>query len=401
LAKNSIQSFQQIRDELNSQFHVSFIGESNSGKTVVAALIKDTFDNYYSEYTKGEYLAWVSEGSTRMNQLLDALLHGKFPDQTKPGDAPPITIEIFSKSGVGGSIKIILSDMAGELRDLFLVREYSKDDERLREIITRHPIKGKPYGETAHIAFAKIYLIFVDCSKFEDWAYQQNLLVDTIKNLRSLKQQVNDTINDKIHNPIGIIFTKYDKLSKAQQLSPEELMDKLRGFKQALAIAHNGPLKYFRMSVETKQLTKKEKDDLIKEKTRDVSSQLETAKNTLLANEKAQKEAKKTVDNTAQEVNSIHEQLTNAQNANQPELISSTTAQLDGATTRLNDAKRVLANITRDVDESKKDIALLQEKLSMLASQSAIISDPPVVPLKYSKDQYIELISWLIDMKKR
>ena len=129
---------QEIIDIGKQDFHdeimVAFLGDKFSGKTVHCALIKDVLAKDLKDHTKGKYIGIGTDGSDRMNKIVDKLYDGEYPAKTLLSEATPMTLEVFSKSG-GEKMKIVLRDMAGEKKEDLLEKDMDID-ERIEKIFS-------------------------------------------------------------------------------------------------------------------------------------------------------------------------------------------------------------------------------------------------------------------------
>ena len=382
---------------------VAFIGERRSGKTVIAAILKHAMVNHFVKLNP-QWKVWVVEGSSRINDITKKLTTGEFPSSTLPGDASPITLEVFSNEGTGGGIKITLQDMAGESKEEFLRAEFKNEEDRVRDIFTQQPIEGKSYGMLAHLAFAKIYILVVDCDKFKNWENEQSYLANTIRSLSLIQKRVDNDNNGKIVNPIAVIFSKYDSLLKEEERKTAvDLLNELPEFKSALEIAHKGNRKLFLSEIKTERRTEQELDEFVKKEISTKNTELNQIKSMI-------EDTEKIFENMTNEYQDMRQQFDNAKQ----ELKD---VEQRGVQTEIQDAQAKVTEIERKCKQSKEAYEDANEMLRMhnlnkteietrIANEQPSAADlgisefRPAIPLSYNTDAYIDLIYWIIEMSK-
>lgn len=396
------QKIDLAKDDFKDQVMVAFLGDKYSGKTVHCALIKDAAVKHLREHTNGKYRGISTDGSERMNKIIDKLYSGEFPAKTYLEEATPMTVEIFSKSAAE-TIKIVLRDMAGEKKEDLLEREMPIDD-RMEEIFKLAPIEGKPYGMMAHLVFAKIYVILIDCSKYPEWPNKQAYVKDTIRHLFDIKQRIGDIANNRIHAPIAIVFSKYDTMDKEKKKTVKELMKELEEIDGALEKYHKGPIKYFKSYVCSHPVPEKELKEAVKKKIEDNVEQKE-AENTVNDKTAVRTEAKNRLNKTKHNFNEAMKKLEEVKPANNQPVIDEAQKELDKVQTELNAAEENHTKATSEEDDARKKLNEIKEKLAKQPQPSpedlGISNYRPKQPLSYSRDDYLDLITWLIKMNKQ
>ena len=162
-SRGTSEALDRAYDDFADRFTVAFLGTRHAGKTVHCALLKDAAARRLKRHTNGKYLGVATAGAGRINAIVDALYDGRFPEKTPEGEAMQLTVEISSTEN-GTDIDLIFHDMAGEEYDKLLVKEM-RVEERIQRILETARIDGRPYGLMAHLIFAKIYVILVDCTR--------------------------------------------------------------------------------------------------------------------------------------------------------------------------------------------------------------------------------------------
>lgn len=397
------QKIDLAKDDFKDQVMVAFLGDKYSGKTVHCALIKDAAVKHLREHTNGKYRGIATDGSERMNKIIDKLYGGEFPAKTYLEEATPMTVEIFSKSAAE-TIKIVLRDMAGEKKEDLLEKEMPIDD-RMEEIFKLAPIEGKPYGMMAHLVFAKIYIILIDCSKYVEWPNKQAYVKDTIRNLFDIKQRIGDITNNRIHAPIAIVFSKYDTLDKEKKKSVKELMKELEEIDGALEKYHKGPIKYFKSQVVSHPVPEKELNEAVNNKIEENNVEKKEAENTINDKEAVRTEAKNRLNKAKQNFNEAMQKLEKVKPANNQPEIDEAQQELDKAQAKLDMAEENHTKATSEEDDARKKLNEIKEKLAKEPHPSledlGISKYRPKQPLSYSRDDYLDLITWLIKMNKQ
>lgn len=399
---------QKIIDVAKADFEkdmmVAFLGDMASGKTVNCALIKDTVTQYLEERTNGEYYGTATDGSDRMNQLIKKLYTGTFPVKTYVDQATPMTIDIHSKSGSGGVMKIILRDMAGEKGEDLLQQEMDVN-ERLKKIFKMSPIEGKPYGLLTHLVFAKIYIILIDCSKYRDWPFKQAYVKDTIRHLHDIKKRIGEITNNRITAPIAIVFSKYDTLAKTKQKPAKELMKELKEIKTALNIYHDGNVECFLSKVDSTPLTKEQIDTEVKRVYEEKNEEKKKAENDVKDIAPEKEDAKNTLDQAKEKVNEVQGKLDQVNPTKDPNQINPVQEELDTAQEKLEEAEQEYAEATSALDNARKTLNEINKKIkegpNPPPEKLGVSIYKPNRPLSYSKDDYLDLIMWLIKKHKQ
>lgn len=397
------QRIDQAKEDFKDQVMVAFLGDKYSGKTVHCALIKDAAAKHLKDHTNGKYLGIATDGSERMNQIIDKLYDGEFPAKTFPEEATPMTVEIFSKSA-GETIKIVLRDMAGEKKEDLLEKEMPIDD-RMEKIFNLAPIEGKPYGLLTHLVFAKIYIILIDCDKHKKWPSKQAYVKDTIRHLFQIKERIGEIANNRIYAPIAIVFSKYDTLFKEDRKSVKELMKELPEIEVALEKFHKGPISYFKSQVDSHPIPEKELREVVKKKIEEDNEEKKEAENRVKDKEAKLTEAKNSLNEATQNFNEANQKLEEAKPRNNQQEIAEAQQNLNEAQEELSDAKEKYTEATSELDDTRKKLNEIKEGLEKKPQPSpeelGLSTYRPYHPLSYSRDDYLDLITWLIKMNKQ
>ncbi len=255
--KDSAKLLEVAKQQLKDKNIVAFIGESYCGKTVVSALLKFTLSNYFVPKSNGEFEAEVTKGNNIISSIIKRMMHhGFFPPHTLPYHKSPIMIDIYNTSGFGGKIELILRDMSGEDYEDYLTTEYENADDRISDLLSEGKADGESYSPLSHLIFSKIYVILVDCSKYNEWITEQSNYALMIRVLKQLKEKAEEISDGKFTAPIAIVFTKADLLPEEKKnVKASELINVMPELVSALHINHKGLIEYFLVSVNTEKAT--------------------------------------------------------------------------------------------------------------------------------------------------
>ena len=235
------------RADFDGQFPVAFLGMRQAGKTVHHALLKDVAARRLKRYTNGKYLGIATAGAVHINRIIDALYDGRFPEKTAEKEAMRLVVELASTEN-GTDISLIRHDMAGEEYDRLLVAEMPIE-ERIRQMLEASKTEGEPYGPMAHLIFAKIYVVLVDCSLPEPWGGSQAYIRDAIKNIHAVKNYIGALYNDKVTSHLAIVFSKCDTLGDERGV--DALAGELDEVDAAVARYIGGDVKHFKSRVDS------------------------------------------------------------------------------------------------------------------------------------------------------
>lgn len=397
----------KAKKDFENDFMVAFLGEKYSGKTVACALIKDALTRHYEKYSNGEYVGISTKGSTRMNILLDKLTNEEFPAKTLLSEATPMTLEIVSTKE-GNITEIILRDMAGEKRKDLLEHEFTSVEEGLETIFKTAIIEGKDYGLLTHVIFAKIYLVVIDCSKFDDdnkKRMEESYIKDTFRHLFYYKDKIGTLVNNRINDPIAFLFTKYDQLSEEKQKSPGDLLKELPEVTGALKRYHLGEVACFKSSVDSDKLSDDEIQLKIKEKLSSENEDLKEAQNNVNDLIVKKDDLKRELDDASKVLNTKKQELKDAEATGDQPTIDKAKNNIQDAKQEVTSSQEAYAEVTKELDKARQRLSNIKEELEenppTEPSELGISEYRPRKPLSYTLDDYLQLIAWIINMKKR
>ena len=392
---------------LENDFMVAFLGEKYSGKTVACALIKDALTRHYEKYSNGEYIGISTEGSTRMNILMDKLTNEEFPAKTLLSEATPMTLEIVSTKE-GNIIEIILRDMAGEKRKDLLEHEFTSVEEGLETIFKTAIIEGKDYGLLTHVIFAKIYIIVIDCLMFNDdhkKRMEESYVKDTIRNLFYYKDKVGALINNRINDPIAFLFTKYALLPEEKQKLPSDLLEELPEVTGALKRYHLGEVVCFKSNVDSVKFSDDEIQLKIKEKLGSENEDLKEADNNVNDLTVKKDDLKVELDDALKILNTKKQALKDAEATGDQPTIDKAKNNAQDAKEEVSSSHEAYDEVTKELDKARQRLSNIKEELEenppTEPSELGISEYMPKKPLSYTLDDYLQLIEWIINIKKR
>lgn len=242
------QIIERTRPEYDGKENVAFLGKVSSGKTVVAALLKHTLAKYWIPNSKWEMVP--NSGYDEINEILRNMKKGIFASATPRGNCPKLVLDLYHMEGKPIKFELILHDMSGENYSYLLTDTlYSNMDEQLTDILS---------GAGAYLAYAKQYIILIDCKEKEDWDADVAKVAPMISTLRAIKQKIhNFESNEQLHTPIAIVFTKSDRLTGGDEnKSPRELANDYPELISSLRINHDQKhLGFFKVSVSSSKET--------------------------------------------------------------------------------------------------------------------------------------------------
>ena len=255
MAKETLeQLIEKTRTEFqDGQNRVAFLGEVSSGKTVVAALFNYTLSKSWIPKTNGKWEAVPVSGQDEINDIVRKMKKGEFAPATLSENYPKLVVGIYNMEGTPTKYELTLHDMSGENYSEYLTDPaYGSIQERLSEILSNNG---------AYLAYAKKYVIMIDCEKRKEWDTDISKVAAMIGRIREIKQKIhNFEESEKIHAHIAILFTKADLLSEDEQAKiTRELAKEYPSLISSLNVNHDKEhLEFFKVSVSTSTETKEE-----------------------------------------------------------------------------------------------------------------------------------------------
>ena len=250
---------EKTRPQFQDKDIVAFLGQVSSGKTVVSSLLKYSLSKSWVPKSKGKWEAVSSSGHDRINEIIRKLKEGVFTSPTPKENFPKLVLDIYNMEGKPVKFELALHDVSGEnYADYLTDPSYPNIDDRLIDILS---------GDGAYLAYAKKYVIMIDCEQKKDWDTDIAKVAPMISKIREIKQKIHTFSSDeKIHSPIAIVFTKSDRLSTTdKKKSAQELANEYPELISSLKINHDQvSLRFFKVSVASSMETKNEAEARVK-----------------------------------------------------------------------------------------------------------------------------------------
>ena len=387
----------QAHADFDGRFPVAFLGTRYAGKTIHCALLKDAAARHLMRHTNGKYLGVATVGAGRINRIVDALYDGRFPEKTTEGEAVQLTVEISSTEN-GTDIDLIFHDMAGEEYDDLLVKEMPVEgmsvEERIRKILTTSKMEDKAYGLMAHLIFAKIYVILVDCTCIESWASTQAYIKDAIRSIHGIKKYVRALHHGKISSHLAIVFSKCDTL--ASEKSAGELAEKLDEVNAAVTKYVGGEVRHFRSRLDSTKMSRRELEKIGRDEHR---AQLDDAESRMKARKDELRRAKANADKTQTALLAATANLDTAKSAGDAQSIDSQQAEYARAQKVHDEALQLCAELDDAASNARAKIDAIHASGPPTHGNSVCYK--PSKPLSYNTDEYLDLIDWMIRMARR
>ena len=364
------QLIEKTRSEYNEKSNVAFLGKVSSGKTVVAALLKHTLSKYWIPNSKWEMVP--SSGYDEINEILRNMKKGSFPSATPKENYPKLVLDLYHMEGKPIKFELTLHDMSGEnYSNLLTDTSYSNIDERLTDILS---------GDGVYLAYAKQYIILIDCEEKGEWETDIAGVAPMISTLRAIKQKIhNFDSNELLHTPIAIVFTKSDLLTgEDKNKSPEELAKYYPDLISSLRINHDQKhLGFFRISVSSS-----------KETTHDAEAQIKKNQEEFEIREKERLEIWKT------QIGPAIEQAVASAKAKAEEEAEEEEEEIDE-----EEIQNIIKNKQQQVTIKYKEE--FDQKYPQIENQNEEVESSWKVniPLTYTESEYSKFISWILEIK--
>ena len=403
------------KKDFKNETVVTFLGNTYSGKTVYYALLKNTIAKNLYDSTNGEYEGLAKYGSEKINYIIRNMYEGEFPEKTKLDAKTKVVMEITSPK-LNIPIKITLQDIPGETYQDFIEKEIVGEsvENRLKEIMLHQINKEDHYGPFTHLIFAKIYVIVMDCSKYDKWPGMEGTLATTIENLYKYKDHVDMTVRGKIYDPIAILFTKYDTLDPKYKKSPDKLFKELKEVNNAFRKYVTDMPKCFMSEVDARPLNDEEIKNIVDNKIDEADKEsvsLQLKLNNESANTRSLK--KLTVDQQSS-LDDLNSKLDNLKN--DPSTVANTDSNIQNTIKTL---EKEINDITSKISKTKNhyNTAIASEQATRVKindmkndqntnhkSTLESLEIPDYIPnqkFNYNDDEVIKLINWIIQMSQK
>lgn len=383
----------QAHADFDGRFPVAFLGTRYAGKTIHCALLKDAATRSLMRHTNGKYLGVATAGAGRINRIVDALYDGRFPEKTTEGEAVRLTVEISSTEN-GTDIDLIFHDMAGEEYDDLLVEEMPVE-ERIRQILATSKMEDKPYGLMAHLIFAKIYVVLVDCTRIESWASTQAYIKDAIRSIHEIKKYDRALHHGKVSSHLAIVFSKCDTL--ADEKSADELAEKLDEVNAAVTKYVGGEVRHFRSRLDSTKMSRHELKKIDRDERRAL---LDDAESSMEAHKDELRRAKANESEMQAALMAATANLDAARSAGDAPSIDLWQAEYARAQKAHDEALQLCAELDDAISNARVEIDAIHAGGLPLTRGNSVRYKPDK-PLSYNADEYLDLIDWMIRMARR
>lgn len=393
MAKNDLTPIlEAAKKDFQGKNIVAFIGKPKSGKTVVSGALFDAlYDEFLKKYGK-KYFVKIKDGHDDIDRIHRRMFtKGRFPPATLPNTRSIIKIEITSRAPLGTKVEFMLRDASGEDIQKIMEKPYEDPEELIRIILTKHKGPSEPYGPLSYILFTKIFVILLDCDIAPEWKTEQIRYSQIITSICDMKEYIDETVEEKINNPIAIALTKSDRLKNKEltpplkpKISNKELLETyLRLLQSNLESTHIGKLRIFKFSIDgVKEASEEVRKEIIKEEVEELNQY-----NQEFAQKKLEDAKKRREDlinsKVKQAMNKAREQATKE---NQPQ------EEIQKKVNEAGNAEKTIAEGEYPMEDFTGSSNTQLEGIDVDAKRYTID-----MPVKYSRIEYIRFILWLID----
>ncbi len=360
------QLIERTRPEYNEKNNIAFLGKVSSGKTVISALLKYTLSKSWIPNSKGNWEMVPSSGYDEINELLRNMKRGFFASATPKENYPTLILDLYHMVGKPVKFELTLHDMSGEnFSDLLTDTSYSNIDERLTDILS---------GDGAYLAYAKQYVILINCEEKDYWDTDIAKVAPMISTLREIKKKIHRfESNETLHTPIAIIFTKSDQLIGCDKnKSPEELVKDYPDLVSSLRINHDQKhLGFFKVSVSSS-----------KETSQDAKAQITKNQEELKAGEE------KRLDLWKIQIGPAIEQA-----------VVSAKIKAEEEGVEEEEIRSIIENTRHQATEKYKEQFDQKHSLTENPNEELESGWKVDIPLTYTESEYSKFISWILEIK--
>ena len=393
MAKDDLTSIlEAAKKDFQGKNIIAFIGKPKSGKTVVSGALFDALnDEFIKKYGKNFFVK-IKDGHDDIDRIHRRMFtKGRFPPATLPNTRSIIKIELTSRAQLGTKVEFMLRDASGEDIQKIMEKRYEDPEELIRLILTKHKGPSDPYGPLSYILFTKIFVILLDCNLAPEWKTEQIRYSQIITSICDMKEHIDETVEEKINNPIAIVLTKSDEL-KNKELTPKlkpnisnkELLETYLPLLQSnLESTHMGKLRIFKFNISgVQEASEIERQEIIKEEVEELNQF-----NQEFAQKKLESAKKRRGDlinsKVKQAMNKTREQATKE---NQPP------EEIERRASEAGKAEKTIAEGEYPMEDFTESSEMESDEIDVNAKRYTID-----MPVKYSQTEYIRFISWLID----
>lgn len=341
----------------------AFLGESDSGKTVVASLFNYHLTNEWMPSHNDVWTAANVQGNDFFMGLVSDMEEGKFPDSTASEEFPQLIVEIFNMVNAVSKFELKLFDMNGETYVDLLHKEELDEEKRFCEIYDQGGV---------HLLFANHYVIMIGCDVIKKWKTDTAKVGHIIRSIYHIKKKIHKLGEKKMNVPISIVFTKSDLLDdETLKETANDLLKKYPSLQNQLIGLHDERyLKCFKLYVKSKEETSEEANIRIKE--------IENNK----MNEYQQKLRYQT---------SLYNKLVDAEVRQAVKLL----AEKEEKEIDQQLIEKTKENVRKQAELKHKNVLDIEKPIIKKLHPGSRVTSP----LDYSSQEYSDLISWILQPK--
>ena len=250
----------KLKHDLYGQNIVAFIGPPNSGKTVIATLLQESFFNGFIQKNEDDYNVQMIKGYEFLKTTRSTMLDGAFPSPTLPNNEGEIIFKIARKGPLGKEIQLIIKDISGEDYESLLLSGDLNAEQRTRGVLKHQKTRAIPYGPLSFIVVAQTYVVTLDCSLYCDWKRHDLDYAQLLNSLLHFQTTRGDNEN-KITSSLAVVLTKADCLPDEISDSAKDIVaNQMPQFYHGLNTLHSGIKGYFKLSVDVNRTSTNEQE---------------------------------------------------------------------------------------------------------------------------------------------
>ena len=387
----------RARDDFDDRVATAFLGPKHAGKTVHCALLKDAATKHLMRHTNGRYVGVATDGSERINRITDALYGGRFPEKTLQGGAMPLIVEITSPKN-GTNLSLMFHDMAGEEYDELLVKEMDAA-RRIHGIIGMSRTDDRPYGLMAHLIFARIYVVVIDCSTAASWGSSESYVKDAIRAIYDIKKHTRSLHRGKIPADVAVVFAKHDAL--AEDVGVDKLAERLPEVQAAIKKYVGGDVALFKSRLVCVELGREEIERMNTDRH---AADLERAEGAVADRQSALDKAARSLDAAKSGLDAAAFSFDEAKKSGDAALAKSCQSAHSKALHRYEEAERTRSALEDELGRARSDAERIRSADPPAyggGGGDGSAAHRPATPLSYNTDEYLDMLAWLVKMANR
>ncbi len=252
--KKTIGILNAAKESFEGSKIVALLGDSDSGKTVAATLLKDAIFSHFLPKHEDKFAANLVNGYDILSASEESMFSGTFPDPTTEGTTYEIEYEIENKDVLGSKTQIKIRDIDGEDYNELILGPDLEPMTRIREVLTRGKSANQAFGPMSYFIFSKMYILLIDCELYKKWKILDIRQAQAINSILQFKEAIDVAHDGKILDPIAIILTKADQLPNDATGTAEELIKQnMPQFYYTIKNKHVGSREFFKSSVDLEE----------------------------------------------------------------------------------------------------------------------------------------------------